>query len=85
MEHTVLQDVTDDYSIIIPKVEHFLKGKFAKRVKEWKLDRCQCRVKETKHKLWLKNMIKTIFFTRTTLYTILHNFKLKRYFDPDEY
>ena len=55
MEHTVLQDVTDDYSIIIPKVEHFLKGKFAKRVKE------------TKHKLWLKNMIKTIFFTRTTL------------------
>lgn len=73
MEHTVLQDVTDDYSIVIPKVEHFLKGKFAKRVKE------------TKHKLWLKNMIKTIFFTRTTLYTILHNFKLKRYFDPDEY
>ena len=36
MEHTILQDVTDDYGIMIPKVERYLKGKFTKRVKETK-------------------------------------------------
>lgn len=36
MEHIALQDLADDYGIVIPKVGHCLKGKFGKRVKETK-------------------------------------------------